>query len=274
MVKQLFKICPAPLLLYLFLTGCNVDILGLFGTTDLDKRMEERNNFKFLTMKERNLSLTDEYSFIVLTDIHIEDGKAWGLEKLKDVIEADSSIKFAVITGDITQYGSTQDIKKFIEIARSLNVPCYPVIGNHDVFFGNWPHWKDMIGSTRYRINGGTATLFILDSASAYFGKDQLDWLEKEIKTARGRVFVFSHANIFVKSPVDIQQFTDTKERARLVSILRNKGDIMFMGHVHKRIINKAGNVQYISIEDFRHNRNYCVVSVGKNGISIRHEKL
>ena len=274
MVKQLFKICPAPLLCLMFLTGCNVDLLGLFGSTDLNKRLEERNNFRFLIADERNLSFGDEYSFIVLTDTHIEDGNAWGLENLKYIVEADSSIRFAVVTGDITQYGAAQDIKKFIEIARSLNVPCYPVIGNHDIYFGNWTHWKNMIGSTRYRINGGTATLFILDSANAFFGKSQLDWLEREIKTARGRVFVFSHANIFVESLVDIQQFSDTRERARIVSILRNKGDIMFMGHLHKRVVNEAGNVQYISIEDYREKRVYCVVSVGKNGISIRYEKL
>ena len=275
MVKHSFIIFLTALLLYpMFLTGCNVDLFGLFGSSDLDNRLKERNSFKFLAEDERNLSLGGEYSFIVLTDTHIEDGNAWGLEKLKDVIEADSNIKFAVITGDITQYGTAQDVQKFIDIARSLNVPCYPVIGNHDIYFGNWPNWKDRIGSTSYRINADAATLFILDSANAYFGRDQLDWLEREMRTAAGRVFVFSHANIFVESPVDIQQFTDTKERARLVSILRNRAGFMFMGHVHRQTLNEAGNVQYISIEDYRDKRVYCVVSVRQNGIDLQYKKL
>ena len=275
MVKHSFIIFLTALLLCLmFLTGCNVDLFGLFGSSDLDNRLKERNSFKFLAEGERNLSLGVEYSFIVLTDTHIEDGNAWGLEKLKDVIEADSNIKFAVITGDITQYGTAQDVQKFIDIARSLNVPCYPVIGNHDIYFGNWPNWKDRIGSTSYRINADAATLFILDSANAYFGRDQLDWLEREMRTAAGRVFVFSHANIFVESLVDIQQFTDTKERARLVSILRNRAGFMFMGHVHRQTLNEAGNVQYISIEDYRDKRVYCVVSVRQNGIDLQYKKL
>jgi len=275
MVKHSFIIFLTALLLCLmFLTGCNVDLFGLFGSSDLDNRLKERNSFKFLAEDERNLSLGGEYSFIVLTDTHIEDGNAWGLEKLKDVIEADSNIKFAVITGDITQYGTAQDVQKFIDIARSLNVPCYPVIGNHDIYFGNWPNWKDRIGSTSYRINADAATLFILDSANAYFGRDQLDWLEREMRTAAGRVFVFSHANIFVESLVDIQQFTDTKERARLVSILRNRAGFMFMGHVHRQTLNEAGNVQYISIEDYRDKRVYCVVSVRQNGIDLQYKKL
>jgi 3',5'-cyclic AMP phosphodiesterase CpdA len=275
MVKHSFIIfLTAVLLCLMFLTGCNVDLFGLFGSSDLDNRLKERNSFNFLAEDERNLSLGGEYSFIVLTDTHIEDGNAWGLEKLKDVIAADSNIKFAVVTGDITQYGTAQDVQKFIEIARSLNVPCYPVIGNHDIYFGNWPNWKDRIGSTSYRINADAATLFILDSANAYFGRDQLDWLEREMRTAAGRVFVFSHANIFVESLVDIQQFTDTKERARLVSILRNRAGIMFMGHVHRQTLNEAGNVQYISIEDYRDKRVYCVVSVRQNGIDLQYKKL
>jgi len=256
------------------MSGCNVDLSGFFGSTDLDIRLEERNNFRFLNDSNRTLSLTEEYSFIVLTDTHIEDGNAWGLQKLKDVIDSNDEIKFVVIVGDITQYGQAQDMRKFIEIASSLKVPCYPVIGNHDIYFGNWSVWKDHIGSTRYRIDGTGATLFIMDSASAFFGKDQLDWLQKEIKSAQGRVFVFSHANIFVESPVDIQQFTDTNERARITAILRNKCDAMFMGHVHKRTINEAGNVRYISIEDYYDHRTYCLVSVKKTGIQYQFKKL
>jgi len=258
-------------------TSCNVDLFGVFGSGDLAARLEERNNFRFLTGEDRAPSLGDEFSFIVLTDTHIEDGDTYGLENLKTIVEQNSEIKFAVITGDITQYGDAEDIEKFLEIASSLGIPCYPGIGNHDVYFDNWPEWKTRIGSTCYRINGDTATLFVLDSANAFFGKEQLDWLESEINSslpAGGRIFVFSHANIFVESPADFQHFTDTKERARLISILRDKCDIMFMGHVHKRIITEAGNVKYISIEDYRSNRVYCIVSVGKSGVSYRFERL
>jgi len=277
MVNNLLKKI-LPVLLFtgvFFLSGCTVDLLGLFGSTDLDKRLEERNSFKFLTESERSLSsLGDEYSFIVVADTHIEDGKTWDFEKLKDVIESNSDIKFVVVAGDVTQYGTAQDIQKFIDIARSFPVPCYPVIGNHDVYFGNWPEWKRLIGSTCYRINGDGTTLFMMDSANGFFGKDQLDWLEKELKSTSGRVFVFTHANLFVETLLEIQQFTDTKERARIVSILRNKCDIMFMGHSHKRTFNEAGNVRYISVEDFIVAQVYCLVTVTKTGVSYKFEKL
>jgi predicted phosphodiesterase len=251
-----------------------VDLFGLFASTGLKQRLRERDNFIFLTSQDRTISLGDEYSFIVLADTHIINGSAHGLEKLQGVITADSNIKFVVVTGDITQCGNIEDIERFTRIADSLGVPCYPVIGNHDIYFDNWINWKILIGSTCYRIDGGTATLFILDSANAYFGKDQLDWLEKGLNSANGRIFIFSHANLFVKSPVDIQQFTDARERARICSILRDRADVMFTGHLHKRIMKELGGVKYLSIEDYKSTRTYCLVSVDKDGISFRYKNL
>ena len=260
--------------LFCFLSACNVDFLGFFFSNDLDERLAERDNFRYLPKEQRSLSFGDEYSFIVLTDTHIEDGDAFGLEALAEVITANNKIKFVVFLGDITQYGSQKDFNKFIEISKTFNVPCYPVIGNHDIYFGNWHVWKDLIGSTRYKIDGGKTTLFILDSANAFFGREQLDWLQKELKNTSGHVFVFTHSNLFVNDLLDIQQLSDMNERARITSILKNKCEIMFMGHSHERRYNEAGNVKYVNIEDFKDTKVYCLVSVTSAGVTYTFEKL
>ena len=270
--KRIHLLVFFSLLIFLFTTGCNSDLLGLFRSTDLDERLKEQNNFKFLRHEDRNISVGEEYSFIVVSDTHIENGNTFGLEKLKDVIAADSSIKFAVITGDITQNGSRKDIETFITLARSLGIPCYPVIGNHDIYFDNWTHWKNLIGSTRYRINGDGTTLFMLDSANLFFGKEQLDWLEREIKKTQGRVFVFTHVNLFSISPVIIQQLPDVRERARLISILSGRCDIMFMGHNHHGSTRETGGVIFLTAESFIDNKIYYLVSVTKTGISYKQQ--
>jgi 3',5'-cyclic AMP phosphodiesterase CpdA len=253
-----------------------VDLSGLLVSTDLDERLREKNNFEFLGRGDGGISAEfgDEFSFVVITDTHIEDGNTNGLEKIKNVIEDNKEIKFAVFCGDITQNGSEQNINTFIEIARSLSVPAYPVIGNHDIYFGNWPVWKRLIGSTSYRVNGGSATLFILDSANSFIGKEQLDWLENELKSAQDRVFVFSHHNLFAGDVVNIQQLSDTRERARVISLLRGKCNMMFTGHSHERLIKEAGGTLYINIEDYVSNKTYCLVSVKKTGISYEFKKL
>jgi len=258
------------------LNGCNNDLFGLFGSTDLDIRWQARNTFNFLTPDERNIpsgeSWGDEYSFIVLSDTHIEDGNTFGLNKLKNVI--DSNVKFVVFNGDITQNGKRKDIKAFMETVRSWGVPCYPVAGNHDFYFGNWPEWKELIGSTCYRVKSGGTTLLIMDSANAYFGAKQLDWLEDELKRANGRLFVFSHVNLFAENPANLQHFTDIRERARITSLLKGRCDAMFMGHVHQRIVRELGGVKYITTEDFRSQDIYCQVWVSQNGIRWEFKKL
>ncbi|MDR2534971.1 MAG: metallophosphoesterase [Treponema sp.] len=255
----------------LTIPGCSVDLLGLFKSEDLDIRLKDRNTFHFLTAQDRNIVLPEEYSFIVLTDTHIMEGKSFGFENLPSVIE---DAAFVVVLGDITQNGAEEDVQKFITIAKTLNVPCYPVLGNHDIYFNHWPVWRDSIGSSSYRIDGSNTTLFVLDTANAFFGNTQLEWLNRELKTVKSHVFIFTHTNLFVETINDIQQLTDLQERARIMAMLEGRCEAFFMGHIHKRIIKTYGSVQYITIEDFRSTKIYCRVRVSPKGISYTFEKL
>jgi predicted phosphodiesterase len=262
-----------PLLMILFLEACTLDISGFFASTGLNERLKAKNTFNFLSEEDRDLSPGDEYSFIVLSDTHIENGNTYGLERLAQVIDGAA---FVVITGDITQYGDRNDIQEFIKIARSLGVPCYPVLGNHDIFFHNWQEWRDLIGSSSYRIGapGGSTTLFILDSANATFGGSQLNWLERELRIANPWVFVFTHTNLQVENPAHVVQLMDIRERARFMSIVKDRGAAAFMGHLHKRIERELGGVQYITLEDYRDHGTYCRVYVSPEGFRYTFKKL
>ncbi|MDR1410764.1 MAG: metallophosphoesterase, partial [Spirochaetaceae bacterium] len=220
----------------------------------------------------------DEYSFVVLTDTHIENGDDQGLGRLIDAVDTDGSgtdDKFVVITGDITQSGRRKDVECFInfveDLKRQKGIPCYPVLGNHDIYFNTWQVWRDLIGSSCYRVGapGSGTTLFILDSANASFGFRQLDWLEQELGKTSGRVFLFTHANFFTKDLgfADMEQLTDVRERARVISMLAGRVDAVFSGHIHKRVERESGGVKYITIEDFRDNKAWCRVYVTKTGL-------
>jgi 3',5'-cyclic AMP phosphodiesterase CpdA len=274
-------------MLVLFTASCSVDLFGLFVANDFDERFEDHNTFHLLTQKDLELSLPagDEYSFIVLTDTHIEDGDDHGLEGLIDVVDRDgvgTDDKFIVITGDITQNGNREDVERFVDFAHKLKdekqIPCYPVLGNHDIYFNTWRIWKDLIGSACYRVGASDSgtTLFIMDSANASFGLRQLDWLERRLKGIGGHVFLFTHANFFVKDLgfADMQQLTDVRERARIMSLLSGKVDTVFSGHIHKRIEKKSGGVKYITIEDFKDNKTYCRVFVTNSGLRYEFYRL
>jgi len=281
MVKILKKTgLPALLLGAVCFISCNYDFLGFFASTGLEERLKVRDNLVLIdNYNYRPISLGDKYSFIVVTDPHIKDGNTRGIEGLKAVMDDPAAdVKFLVILGDITQNGSKKDLELFINIAVEFGIPVFPVIGNHDIYFGGWTAWKDLIGSTNYRIDAGSVTLLIMDSANSFFGRDQLNWLERDLKSAADRVFVFTHVNFFTKSIGDPQQLADVNERAKIISILRNKCDAVFMGHVHEWIVNDVGGVKYIAVDAFHAafetRKSYCLVSVSADGVKYDFKSL
>jgi 3',5'-cyclic AMP phosphodiesterase CpdA len=255
-----------------FLSSCELDVLGIFVSEDLDKRLKYASEFNFVKDEWRSLKVGDNYNFIVVSDTHIIGSNAHKFENLKNHI---NGAKFVVVTGDITQSGTSEELNRFIEISESLGVPCFPVIGNHDIYF-NDHNWHGKIGSTRYRIDTDTSTLFILDSANAFFGEEQIAWFESELKTAKPDTFIFTHDNFFtdnIPNP-QRQQFTNYLERSLFISLLNEKCKAVFSGHIHKRVINHIKNTDYVTLEDFIGHKVICRVFVSGGAISWQFENF
>ena len=277
MVVRRFKFFTLFFVWGFIVTGCYSDFFGFYFSTDLSRRWQARNTFNFLTESELNMTFdSGSYSFIVLADPHMLARNTGGLENIKYSIE-NYNDKFVVVLGDITGSGNERDLQAFLDIARSFGVPVFPVIGNHDLFFGNWSVWERLIGSTVYSASvghpGGADTLIFLDSANAYFGRRQLQWLDNELNKAGGRVFVFSHYNMFAET-FPGPALTDNRERAKVVSLLRGRVEAMFMGHAHWPGERKIGGVHYITLEGFLREAAYCRVWVSDEGVRWERRRL
>jgi 3',5'-cyclic AMP phosphodiesterase CpdA len=226
-----------------------------------------KDTFIYLDDSDRQLALNEDFSFIVLGDVHTTEKGTNGLDALAEVM-AENGDSFIVVNGDITQSGKENELEAFLQTADSFNIPCYPVIGNHDIYFGDWKVWKKMIGSTVYRIDAGNTTLIMLDSANSSFGVEQLKWLKKQLNTSGARTFVFTHANLFTSGGGEFQQLSDFRERARIMSLLEGKCTAFFSGHSHTRDITETGGVRYITLEDFKSNGTYCRVKISSGKVS------
>jgi predicted phosphodiesterase len=244
----------------------------------LDSRFSWRDEFVFLDQPDRGRGRLhetfsdDSFSFIVISDTHIPDNPNTNFSRLNPVLEPTD--KFVVITGDITGSGTREQLSLFLDHAAELNVPCYPVAGNHDVYDDNAAPWRELIGSMTYRVDITTtspesgATLFVLDSAEAVFGKQQLDWFERELKTAKRYAFIFTHNNFFTNTPLQVEEFTDIRERARIMFLAQGRCSAVFTGHLHDLVIKEFDGVRYYSLDAFIETGNYCRVTVTPEGTS------
>jgi predicted MPP superfamily phosphohydrolase len=77
------------------------------------------------------------FTFAHVSDTHI-GGAVTAADDLRSTVKdinANDSLKFVIITGDITEFGADEELRLAKSILDSLNKPWYIIPGNHD---GNW----------------------------------------------------------------------------------------------------------------------------------------
>src|SRR5689334_12455682 len=86
----------------------------------------------FLTLN----TFAQSFRFAFLSDVHIGVKNAdEDLRRTVADINADTSLKFVIITGDITELGIDEELLLARKILSGLKKPLYIQTGNHD---GNW----------------------------------------------------------------------------------------------------------------------------------------
>ena len=262
-----------PVITAFLVISCRPEITGLITAADFSERESSWDGPVMSQPKTPHLGAS--YSFIVAADTHIKAGGTppdYGeryAQLKKHLLPSD---RFIAVTGDCTDLGTREQIKKFRAISENMGIPVYPVLGNHDIYHSGFNNWKEIIGCSVYRIDGDTAALLILDSANGTLGAHQINWVKENLavrKPGQNHIFVFSHMNLFTAESFasnSLEQLTDIRERARLLSLFSGKAAIVFTGHTHLRVTNRAGGVAYVSVEAFRDTGAFVRVNVDGGG--------
>jgi len=151
---------------------------------------------------ERVQSIAPPFYFAVIGDSR--DGEKVYTQLIQRILERKPNL--IVHLGDMITKPREKEWKAFFEISKTIDLPFFPVIGNHET--GNTRLGEEMYrkqfhlpeGKTYYAFQAGGGLFIILDSEKGR-GRiidDQWLWLENLLSTSKERFkFVFLHRPLF-----------------------------------------------------------------------------
>jgi outer membrane protein assembly factor BamB/predicted phosphodiesterase len=215
------------------------------------------------------------FRFAFLSDTHIgsPDGKAEeDLRRTVADINLMNDIAFVVITGDITELGTNEEIKRAKQIFDELKVPYYIIPGNHDT------GWSESGGDSFIKIFGndkfsfeysgirflGCASGPYLRMSDGHVPRGAINWLDKELNTVKDQQPVIFLNHYPINDQLDNwYEITDRLRHYNTWAIL--------CGHGHA---NKAMNFEDIPAVMGRSNLRAKAEVGGYNLVDVRADSM
>lgn len=136
------------------------------------------------------------FRFAFISDTHIGSPNGSAEEDLRRTvrdINAMNDVAFVVLTGDITELGTNEEIKLARQILDSLDIPWYIIPGNHDT---GWSESGGVMFTTvfgydkfSFEFNGikflGCASGPYVRMSDGHVPRDAVNWLDKELKKVK-----------------------------------------------------------------------------------------
>ena len=219
-------------------------------------------------------------SFVHLSDSHItltrEDTSFKALSQSKPLlldaisqINAERNIDFVLQTGDTIDRANEADVMLYMSMMNSLRYPWYVAFGNHDFSFPNSgkltkDYYVKLLNSHNKYFNFDNTyysfkpkrgfKVIVLDAVdnskitgNGIFPKEQLEWLDKEMKSAKkDTVLIFLHHPIIEPYPSSHHKILNTDEFYAVIDKYKNPIGI-FTGHYHATKITKERNIVHVS---------------------------
>lgn len=257
------------LILLPLLVSCEFGMWGWLFSSDVDERFAESRTLT----QPSDQSLTLPYSFIVISDPHVQD-ENYTAEFNTIAAELIASDSFIIVCGDLTHYGYEEEYQSFITLETVTGIPVYSTLGNHDLYHDGWQYFKKYIGASVYTFTVGPVKFIALDSANGTFGGPQAEWLKTELQQRTEEYcVVFTHMQGFMPAPYRVQQFTDIEEFFWLMDLLEsNDTNYLFMGHSHRNWERTINGTNYCIAG--RSRKAYIRVTVTASGISHEYVSL
>lgn len=226
--------------------GASIKALSRARPTVCSFELELTSERSELRLADPSAETRDAFHFGVLSDVQE------GIDHVQDVyarVNAEPQLEFLIACGDLTQQGTVEELERFQAEMRTLLIPYYVTLGNHELGESP-PPYHDYFG------RGSSSWLFrdvrftLLDSASATLDSRVYDWLDGWLSAGQNGVHVVG-MHIPPLDPTGSRNgaFASRNEAAMVLGKLAAGGvDLTLYGHIHSyyRFVN-AGIEAHIS---------------------------
>lgn len=209
------------------------------------QRIQTRN--KPNTLFTLHTSFPKEGLALTITPEEPLEGESWQIGVFADVQErlnglsdlliplAQESVRFCLISGDLTSQGQTHELKIFQQgLENHLPFPCYATLGNHELGTKGLPFYRFFgRGSDSFVYGGSRITL--LDDASATLAPRTRKKLNQWLEAGRDQLhLVVTHLPILDADGTRSGAFANRLEASELLaSLAEGRIDLLLYGHVH-----------------------------------------
>ena len=217
-----------------------------------------------------------EINFIHISDSHIrsEESVRQFRQVLSAIRENTSDAAFVINTGDLTEFGSRNEVARYQSLVDSSDLTIYSLIGNHDTRWSNAgkQHLISLLGPRYQSFDAGSIHFILLDSGMlleqyGHFSPDQLQWVQHDLAsiTRTTPVIVACHHPLFLD-----QQFVDNEWD--LLKQLEPYNIIAFLcGHGHRYRHWQFNNIDFIMGPSTRSNQAaFLQYRIRNNRLSIQ----
>lgn len=199
-----------------------------------------------MVLRTDDWNVTEGFRFVVYADVQSKIGE---VQDIYDAMKLDPSIRFGLISGDLTEQGSRDELIRFQTEMKSLPFPCFASMGNHELGNGETT-FHELFGRSNLSFAFKGSHFTLLDSASATIAPQVYPQLDGWLAAGKNAL----HMVIMHIPPLDISgvrngAFASRAEAHQLLTRLANAGvDMTIYGHVHTfASYSNAGIPAYIS---------------------------
>lgn len=221
-------------------------------------------------------SLGDEYTVLVITDVHfgansgIKGNNRRDEDFLSSVKNLSPTPKFCICLGDIAEHGYESEFRDYKEKIQDkldkLGIPTFNVVGNHDLFNTGWKYYKEVLGETTsfYRFSTKNISWYFLDSAGGSLGTTQMQSLYEAVSGDTKPKFFFTHVPLYANGHFYFSM-QNTDERNKLIVLLnRNKAKTFVTGHIHTQKSSDLGSFTEYTVNAFLADKKYGLLTVNE----------